>query len=53
MPSQTEESKALLRRITEEIWNKGRLDLMDELISDDLATMERSARVRIYVGCPR
>jgi len=36
MPSQTEESKALLRRITDEIWNRGRLDLIDELISDDL-----------------
>ncbi len=36
MPSQTEESKALLRRITNEIWNNGRLDLIDELISDDL-----------------
>ena len=36
MPSQTEESKALLRRITDEIWNNGRLDLIDELISDDL-----------------
>jgi len=36
MPSQTEESKALLRRITDEIWNNGRLNLIDELISDDL-----------------
>jgi predicted ester cyclase len=36
MPSQTEESKALLRRITDEIWNNGRLDLIDELIGDDL-----------------
>jgi predicted ester cyclase len=32
----TEESKALMRRITEEIWNQGRLDLVPELISDDL-----------------
>jgi predicted ester cyclase len=35
MPDRTEESKALLRRITDEIWNDGRLDLVDELISDD------------------
>jgi predicted ester cyclase len=35
MPSRTEESKALLRRITDEIWNNGRLDLIDELIGDD------------------
>jgi len=32
----TEESKALMRRITEEIWNQGRLDLVPELISEDL-----------------
>jgi predicted ester cyclase len=32
----TEESKALMRRITEEIWNQGRLDLIPELISDHL-----------------
>lgn len=30
----TEESKALMRRITEEIWNQGRLDLIPRLISD-------------------
>jgi predicted ester cyclase len=35
MPDQTNESKALLQRITEDIWTKGRLDLIDELISDD------------------
>jgi len=32
----TETSKALMRRITEEIWNEGRLDVILELISDDL-----------------
>jgi hypothetical protein len=32
----TEESKALMQRITEETWNEGRLDLIPELISDDL-----------------
>ena len=35
MPGQAEESKGLLRRITDEIWNKRRLDLIDELIADD------------------
>ncbi len=35
LPTQTEESKALVRRITEEIWTKGRLELIDELIGDD------------------
>ena len=32
----TEESKALMWRITDEIWNEGRLELIDELIADDL-----------------
>ena len=34
----TEDSKALMWRITDEIWNKGRLDLelIDELIAEDL-----------------
>jgi predicted ester cyclase len=32
----TEDSKALMWRITEEIWNKGRLELIDELIAEDL-----------------
>lgn len=35
MLSQTEQSKALLVRITEEIWTKGRLALVDQLISED------------------
>jgi predicted ester cyclase len=36
MPTQAEESKALLCRITDEIWSNGRLELIDELISEDL-----------------
>ena len=32
----TEESKALMWRITDEIWNEGRLELIDELIAEDL-----------------
>lgn len=36
MTDQTEESRALLRRITNEIWNNGRLDLIEELIGNDL-----------------
>ena len=36
MPDRTEGSRALLRRITEEIWTNGRLELIDELISEDL-----------------
>lgn len=36
MTDQTEESKALLRRITNAIWNNGRLDLIEELIGNDL-----------------
>jgi len=37
MANQTEESKALLRRITDEIWTGGRLELIDELVSDGFA----------------
>jgi predicted ester cyclase len=33
---QTEDSKALMWRITDEIWNNGRLELVDELIAEDL-----------------
>jgi len=36
MASQTEQSKAFLRRITEEVWNDGNLSVIDELISEDL-----------------
>lgn len=48
----TEESKALMWRITDEIWNNGRLDLIDELIAEDLvdhvelAGLEGSGRAR-------
>ena len=48
----TEESKAPMWRITNEIWNNGRLDLIDELIAEDLvdhielAGLEGSGRAR-------
>jgi steroid delta-isomerase-like uncharacterized protein len=32
----SEDSKALMWRITEDIWNEGRLELVDELIAEDL-----------------
>ncbi len=32
----TEDSKALMWRITDEIWNEGRLELIDELIAENL-----------------
>jgi predicted ester cyclase len=32
----TDDSKALMWRITDEIWNNGRLELVDELIAEDL-----------------
>ena len=31
-----DDSKALMWRITDEIWNNGRLELIDELIAEDL-----------------
>ena len=30
-----EENKTIVRRINEEVWNKGDLDVIDELIADD------------------
>jgi predicted ester cyclase len=36
MPDRSEESKVLMFRITEEIWNEGRTELVDELIGEDL-----------------
>ena len=36
MGTSGDDLKALLYRITEEIWNKGRLELIDELIAEDL-----------------
>ena len=34
----TEENKAIARRLNEEVWNKGRLEVIDELIADDFVT---------------
>jgi predicted ester cyclase len=48
----TEDSKALMWRITEEIWNNGRLELINELIAEDLvdhvelAGLEGNGRAR-------
>ena len=48
----SEQSRALMRRITEEIWDHGRLDLIDELIAEDfvdhleLPGLEGSGRAR-------
>ena len=36
MSESSEESRELMRRITTEIWDKGRIDLVDELIAEDL-----------------
>jgi predicted ester cyclase len=47
-----EDPKALMWRITDEIWNNGRLDRIDELIAEDLvdhvdlAGLEGSGRAR-------
>lgn len=48
----TAETKELVRRITDEIWNKGDLDLVDELVAEDfvdhieLPGLEGSGRER-------
>jgi steroid delta-isomerase-like uncharacterized protein len=31
----TEEDKAIVRRINDEVWSRGRLDVIDELIADE------------------
>lgn len=36
MRHSSEDLKALLHRITEEIWNQGRIEMIDELISEGL-----------------
>jgi predicted ester cyclase len=48
----SDDSKALMWRITEEIWNNGRLELIDDLIAEDLvdhvelAGLEGTGRAR-------
>jgi predicted ester cyclase len=58
----TEDSRALMWRMTDEIWNNGRLDLIDELVSDvlidhvDLPGLEKAtgrARYRASVELTR
>jgi steroid delta-isomerase-like uncharacterized protein len=34
----TEENKAIVRRVNDEVWSKGQLDVIDELIADDCVT---------------
>ncbi len=36
MSDSSEQSRELMRRITKEIWDEGRVDLVDELIAEDL-----------------
>jgi steroid delta-isomerase-like uncharacterized protein len=33
-----EDNKAIVRRLNDEVWSKGRLDVVDELIADDFVT---------------
>jgi hypothetical protein len=39
MTDQAEGSKALIRQITDETWNQGRLELADDATSDDVSTV--------------
>jgi steroid delta-isomerase-like uncharacterized protein len=34
----TEENKAIVRRLNDEVWSEGRLEVIDELIADDFVT---------------
>ncbi len=40
----TEENKAIVRRLNDEVWSKGRLEMIDELIAEDF--------VATVVGAP-
>jgi steroid delta-isomerase-like uncharacterized protein len=40
----TEENKTIVRRVNDEVWSKGQLDVIDELIADDF--------VATVVGAP-
>jgi steroid delta-isomerase-like uncharacterized protein len=40
----TEENKAIIRRVNDEVWSEGHLDVIDELIADDF--------VATVVGAP-
>ena len=40
----TEENKAIVRRVNDEVWSEGQLDVIDELIADDF--------VATIVGAP-
>ena len=53
MTDQTEESKALLRRITDEIWTGGHLDLIDELVSDAFVDHVDMPGLEELAGRPR
>ena len=52
MNDRTEQSKALLRRITDEIWTRGDLGLIDELVAEnfvdhiDMTNLEGTGRDR-------
>src|SRR6266571_9016514 len=37
-PMSTEDNKAITRRLNEEVWNKGRLEVIDDLIAADFVT---------------
>ncbi len=42
MSDRTEESRALMFPVTEEIWNEGRVDLIDELIAENFVEPPRA-----------
>jgi len=49
-PVDTEANKALVRRYFEEVWNKGNLDLVDELVSVDIVGHVREGEFTGFEG---
>ncbi len=43
----TEENKAIVRRVNDEVWSEGQLDVIDELIADDFVATNVGAPEQI------
>lgn len=43
----TEENKAIVRRVNDEVWSEGHLDVIDELIADDFVATVVGAQEQI------
>ena len=48
----TAENKAVVRRFWEEVWNRGNLDLLDELMDTEYAAFERPWATEVRAAFP-